>query len=295
MQDCSRHLLAARLPNDVGVGVDDAEHVADLLLTELQLAHVPDEVHHAAEDLVLLVCRLAVVHQDVEHLPRLGLVLLQPQHPQRHDGVIPLVRLAEVCDREPVQRKYLDVCHVSGLSLLWTRVSQHGALPRVRPVLLLAVRAAEGPPAVATPVHQTCTRVTCHVSAQSRVYTCTWQPLVARQADGPGVVVCAHGGGRVLEDDLPGLDVPGGDELPPAALLVVDGVVHGDPSVGNVMCVLCFDCGQLSPVQTNTDTGPCSARLQEERGKPPPGPGLTLLLVLFLTLESLLLYLRYHA
>ena len=98
-----------------------------------------------------------------------------------------------------------------------------------------------------------------------------------------------------MEDDLPGLDVPGGDELPPAALLVVDGVVHGDPSVGNVMCVLCFDCGQLSPVQTNTDTGPCSARLQEERGKPPPGPGLTLLLVLFLTLESLLLYLRYHA
>ena len=89
-----------------------------------------------------------------------------------------------------------------------------------------------------------------HVSAQSRAYTCTWQPLVAGQADGPGVVVGAHGGWRVLEDDLPGLDVPGGDEQPPAALLVVDGVVHG----GVCPTVLCFDCGQLSPVQTNTNS-----------------------------------------
>ena len=95
-------LLAARLPDDVGVGVDDAKHVADLLLGELQLTHVPDEVHHAAEDLVLLVGRLAVVHQNVQHLPRLGLVLLKPQHPQGHDGVVPLVRLAEVRDGEPV-------------------------------------------------------------------------------------------------------------------------------------------------------------------------------------------------
>ena len=134
------------LPDDVGIGVYDPQHMSDLLLSELKLANVDDEVDHPAEHLVLSVRALSVVHQDVKHLPGSWVILLEPEHPEGHDGVVPPVWLVEVGDGE-----------------LWAGVPDHGALPGVGPLLLLAVRPAQRPAAVATSVHQTCVTIVTNI------------------------------------------------------------------------------------------------------------------------------------
>ena len=124
------------LADDVGVGVEHADHVPDLLLGELlQLAVVPDEVHDEVLPLGLWLLYLEVVHEHVELGPGVGLVVPQPEHPDDHDGVVPGARLVEVLDDEARA----------------ARAGQQRALPRVVALLQLTVRAAQGHAAVPTP------------------------------------------------------------------------------------------------------------------------------------------------
>ena len=199
--------------------------MSDLLLSELKLADVDDEVDHPAEHLVLSVRALPVVHQDVKHLPGSWVILLEPEHPEGHDGVVPPVWLVEVGDGE-----------------LGAGVPDHGALPGVGPLLLLAVRSAQRPAAVATSVHQTCvtislsrilSRVMSHLVISGNTSD-RWGPGCCRPPWQPVCPGMCHGvmGTHIdddslhLEDDLPGGNVSGGDQHPPAPLLEVDVVVE---------------------------------------------------------------------
>ena len=214
------------LADDVGVGVEHADHVPDLLLGELlQLAVVPDEVHDEVLPLGLRLLYLEVVHEHVELGPGVGLVVPQPEHPDDHDGVVPGARLVEVLDDEARA----------------ARAGQQAALPRVVALLQLAVRAAQGHAAVPTPAtpgveggQRNFVKVSTTFGEGS--YSWSWrllpvyqhgQPLVAVETHRLGVGVGAHGAGLVGEEDLARHDVPRGDEQAAAPLLVADPVGGG--------------------------------------------------------------------
>ena len=73
-------------------------------------------------------------------------------------------------------------------------------------IFLLTERAAKGPTAVPASVHQ------------------LWEPLVAGETDGFGVVVRADRPRDVMEEHLSGQDVSRGNEKSSTPRLMVDGV-----------------------------------------------------------------------
>ena len=125
-------------PNDVGVGVNDAHHMENLLLRELrQLAVVSDKINHTNLGLCQLLVIVKVVHQHVYEFPGFWLVVPQPEDPQDHDGVVGGAGGLVVLDDEP---GVVDL--------------EQAALPRVRSILLLTVGTAKRPGAMATTVNQ---------------------------------------------------------------------------------------------------------------------------------------------
>ena len=151
----SLSFLIRVLADDVGVGVEHSDDVANLFFRELaQFALIPDKVHNAVLPLGQAAL-LQVVHQHVQLSPgftnnivsnsrremtelTVGFVLLEPEDPEHHDGVVAWTGLVPVLDVE------------AGAVL-----GQQLTLPGVVALLpQLAVRTAQRPGAMPTPVDQ---------------------------------------------------------------------------------------------------------------------------------------------
>lgn len=84
------YVLVLVLPDDIGVGVDDPDHPEYKGPGKLaQSAEHPDEGHHS----LLSICRvmrifLSVIHQHVDLLPSLLVIVLEPEEPEDHDGIV---------------------------------------------------------------------------------------------------------------------------------------------------------------------------------------------------------------
>ena len=177
-------VLRRVLPDDVRVRVDHAHHVEDLLLGELsQLAVAADEVDHANLGLGQLLVVVQVVHQHVDQLPSVWLVVSQPEHPQHHDGVVGGAGGLVVLDDEP------GVVHL-----------EQAALSGVGSVILLAVWTTQGPGAVPTPVDQPWRKK--HSLEEIVFEDKPRKSLVASQANRFWVVIGTNSSRSVVKDYL---------------------------------------------------------------------------------------------
>ena len=84
------YVLVLVLPDDIGVGVDDPDHPHHKGPGEMaQSAKHPDE----GDNSLLGICRLmrvflSVIHQHVDLLPSLLVIVLEPQESEDHDGIV---------------------------------------------------------------------------------------------------------------------------------------------------------------------------------------------------------------
>ena len=84
------HVLVLVLPDDVGVGVYDPYNPQDEVPGELtQSAKHPDERDHSLLGICwLLSIVFSVIHQHVNLLPSLLIIVLEPEESEDHDGIV---------------------------------------------------------------------------------------------------------------------------------------------------------------------------------------------------------------